>query len=285
MTVTNHIPEDDLALFALAMLPVGDTAAVAAHLRSCKICSEAVGRLQGDMAAIALTSPVQTPPAATRERFLTAIAREPKFVADSSASRERDTRDPSAAGPRGDAPRRRSAAPAWAWTWAGWAVAAGLAATVGWRLHQESDLQRQIATQSLALDQLHRSEAEVARAREVLHTLTDPHAMQVTLQIPATPGTPAKPQGHAAYDQTRGSLVFVASNLQPVAPGRTYELWLLPATGNPVAAGLFRPDVKGNASVVLPVLPRNVAAKGFGVTEEDEGGSTSPTPPILLAGT
>lgn len=277
MTVTNHIPEDDLALFALAMLPSQDTAEIAAHLRFCKICSEAVGRLQGDMAALALTSPVQAAPPASRERFLSAIAREPKFIPlDSTASRDRG-----AVGAAADTRHRKANA---GWTWLGWAVAAGLAGTIGWRLHEENYLKQQIATESMALDQLHRSDAEVARAREVLHTLTDPHAMQVTLQIPAKPGVPAKPQGHAAYDASRGSLVFVASNLQPVAPGKTYELWLLPASGSPVAAGLFRPDASGNASVVLPVLPHNVQAKGFGVTEELEGGATSPTPPILLAG-
>lgn len=280
MTVTNHIPEDDLALFALAMLPSQETAEVAAHLRFCKICSEAVGRLQGDMAALALTSPVQAPPPAARQRFLLTVAREPKFIA-AEATTKRD-REAAATGTKVHVARRAGTS---VWSWAGWAIAAGLAATIGWRLHEESFLKQQIATESLALDELHRSDNEVARAREVLHTLTDPHALQVALQIPAKPGIPAKPQGHAAYDASRGSLVFVASNLLAVAPGKTYELWLLPATGSPVAAGLFRPDASGNASVVLPVLPHNLEAKGFGVTEEAEGGAMSPTPPILLAGT
>lgn len=277
MTVTNHIPEDDLALFALAMLPSQETAETVAHLRFCKICSEAVGRLQGDMAALALTSPTQAPSPVSRQRFMTAVAREPKLVpTEKIAVRDRETVSPTK-----DSRGRRGSP---GWSWVGWAVAAGLAATIGWRVHEENYLKQQIATESTALDQLHQSDAEVARAREVLHTLTDPHTMQVTLQLPAKPGVPAKPQGHAAYDAARGSLVFVASNLQPVAPGKTYELWLLPTSGSPVAAGLFRPDASGNASVVLPVLPHNVEAKGFGVTEEAEGGSISPTPPILLAG-
>ena len=285
MTVSNqnpHITEDDLALFALAMLPGEETAAVAAHLRSCSLCREIVGRFQGDMAALAVSSPVQAAPAAARNRLLAAIGREPKFIPrqDAPETVERAAAITSSTPRTQTSPRFAHLLP-----WAGWAVAAGLAATVGWRLHQENYMQQQIATESLALDQLHRSDAEVARAREVLQTLTDPHALQITLQIPAAPGAVAKPQGHAAYDASRGALVFVATNLRPVAAGHTYELWLLPATGNPVPAGLFRPDARGNASVVLPVLPQNIAAKGFGVTEEAEGGSLSPTPPILLAGT
>jgi anti-sigma-K factor RskA len=34
----------------------------------------------------------------------------------------------------------------------------------------------------------------------------------------------------------------------------------------------------------MPELPKGVAAKGFGVTVEDEGGSKTPTAPIVLAG-
>ncbi len=280
MTVTQHIPEDDLALFALAMLPTQETAAVAAHVRPCKVCSEAVGRLQGDMVALALTSPVHAPTSAARGRLLSAVAREPRVVPGPART---SPRGPELGGATNIAAAKHSSAVGWAWV--GWAVAAGLAATVGLGLHQETSLKQEIATESMELDQLHRSDAEVARAREVLHTLTDPHVMQVNLQVPAKPGVPARPQGHAAYDASRGSLVFVASDLQPVNPGKTYELWLLPATGNPVGAGLFRPDANGNASVVLPVLPRNLEAKGFGVTEEQDGGSPNPTPPILLAGT
>jgi anti-sigma-K factor RskA len=71
-----------------------------------------------------------------------------------------------------------------------------------------------------------------------------------------------------------------------VQPGKTYELWVLPASGAaPVAAGTFRPDVNGSASVVLPALPKNVPAKGFGVTVEPDGGSPTPTLPIVLMGT
>jgi len=34
----------------------------------------------------------------------------------------------------------------------------------------------------------------------------------------------------------------------------------------------------------MPPLPKGVEAKAFGVTVEDEGGATVPTPPIILAG-
>ena len=79
---------------------------------------------------------------------------------------------------------------------------------------------------------------------------------------------------------------FATSNLEPLQPGKTYELWLIPAAagGSPIPAGTFRPDERGNASVILPPLPKGVEAKAFGVTVEDEGGAATPTQPIILAG-
>jgi len=43
------------------------------------------------------------------------------------------------------------------------------------------------------------------------------------------------------------------------------------------------PDARGNASVVNTEFLRPLAAKGFGVTIEKEGGSQVPTLPIILA--
>ena len=124
--------------------------------------------------------------------------------------------------------------------------------------------------------------AQNAKAREVLATLSDAHAIRVTLTRPKQ--APA-PEGKATYDPDRGALVFLASNLDPLQAAKTYELWLIPANGQaPIAAGTFRPDRNGNANVILPTLPKGVAAKAFGITVENEGGATSPTMPILLAG-
>jgi anti-sigma-K factor RskA len=51
-----------------------------------------------------------------------------------------------------------------------------------------------------------------------------------------------------------------------------------------VPAGIFKPDLNGNASVVMPDLPKGVQAKGFAVTIEDDGGTKQPTLPIVLVG-
>jgi anti-sigma-K factor RskA len=116
-----------------------------------------------------------------------------------------------------------------------------------------------------------------------METLTSPEAIRVTLNT--TPAAKALPQGRIHYVPEKGALVFIASNLQPVSPGKVYELWIIPADGSaPVPAGTFSPDASGAASVVMPAIPKQIAAKAFGVTLEAEAGATTPTLPILLAG-
>jgi anti-sigma-K factor RskA len=119
-------------------------------------------------------------------------------------------------------------------------------------------------------------------SHHVMDALTDISALRVTLTRPKA--KPA-PTGRATYVQNRGTLVFLASNLAPLKDDKVYQLWLMPLDGSaPVPAGTFSPDPKGNASVVYDNFPQAVAAKGFAVTVENEGGSQTPTLPILLAG-
>ena len=73
--------------------------------------------------------------------------------------------------------------------------------------------------------------------------------------------------------------------MEPLEPAKVYELWIIPAGGSaPIAAGTFHPDAGGNASILMPKLPQGVTAKAFGITVENEGGATTPTMPIIMAG-
>jgi anti-sigma-K factor RskA len=182
-------------------------------------------------------------------------------------------------------PRRRKGTSTTAWLLggAGWAIAACLAVAASLQYRQRLNVQSDLSSMNAKLQT---TNATLANAQTKLDTLTDAGAMQVALHIPVNgQPEPPKPEGHAAYIADKGSLVFIADHLAPLQPYKTYELWLLPADGtDPVPAGLFKPDVRGVASVVMPDLPKGIAAKGFGVTIEDEGGSKTPTPPIVLAG-
>ena len=243
---------EDLALYALGALQGEERVSLEKHLDGCASCHRELEQLRGDMALMALSTAGPVPPRRARQRLIEAVAREP----------------------------RRSATPAtrgW-WTLVPWVAAAALAAGLVALGLQNSDLQRRIAgLQDQSAQQL----AELQRAREVVSTLTATDAMRVTL---VAAKTPPQPQGKAIYVRDRSSLIFLASNLQPLPPQKAYELWLIPTSGAPIPAGVFKPDAHGSATVINPPLPAGVQAKAFAITVEPESGSSAPTLPIVMFG-
>ena len=95
---------------------------------------------------------------------------------------------------------------------------------------------------------------------------------------------PPQPQGKAIYMRDRSSLIFLASNMPVLPPQKAYELWLIPTSGAPIPAGVFKPDARGSATVIEPPLPAGIEAKTFAITVEPEQGSSTPTMPIVMAG-
>lgn len=311
MTNGNHISEDDLVLFALQFLPEDRTREVLEHIKSCEACRTQLAQLQGDLAAYAMTAGATVPPAEARERLMRQVAKEPRLAPIPEPKpvpvvSERPSAEPRRGGepvfaarqsrilpvetPDEKVERRPSKAP-WVLAWTGWAVAAGCSFVAGLQLHQRQQMQGTMAAQEARLEQTTQT---AARAQDALATLTAANAQQVALHLaPATlpkkgeAAAPVTPEALAAYIADKGALVFVATHMEPVGSGKTYELWLLPADPNksPIPAGTFRPDAQGSASVVMPALPKGVAAKGFGVTIENAGGSTTPTLPIVMSGT
>ena len=294
----------------MQLLSNEEAAEVAAYLEESTSARRELAEIQGDLAAYAHTVEMHAPPAQTRERFTKQVSREKKTapiergpeVAARVGSSQADRGTNGAAkegydNGRGlgsgaylvEDERPRKSVAAKVLPWVGWAVAAGLAVAAGdlYRerdvLHQERDaLRGTVTTQAAQLDHL---SADAAAARQVLDAMTDATAMRVTLTLKGQ--APAVPQGRAIYVANKGTLIFIANNLEPLKPSKTYELWLIPAAAgeNPIPAGTFRPDERGYASVIMPPLPKGVQAKAFGVTVEDEGGATTPTLPILLVGT
>jgi anti-sigma-K factor RskA len=96
--------------------------------------------------------------------------------------------------------------------------------------------------------------------------------------------TPPQPQGSAIYVRNGGTLVFIASNMPPLPAQKAYELWLIPVSGAPIPAGVFKPDAHGSATVLKPPLPAGTEAKTFAITIEPEAGSASPTSQPMMVG-
>jgi anti-sigma-K factor RskA len=148
----------------------------------------------------------------------------------------------------------------------------------GWFWRQSDQLAQRVAELE---NESSGQQAQLQRAREVVETLTATDAMRVTL---VAAKTPPQPQGKAIYVRDRSSLIFLASNLPALPPQKAYELWLIPTSGAPIPAGVFKPDAQGSATVINPPLPAGVEAKTFAITVEPEQGSLMPTMPIVMVG-
>jgi Anti-sigma-K factor rskA len=294
----SHIDPEDLTLFAMQLLSGEDAAAISAHLDACAECRDELARIRGDLAVYAIASETASPPASARQRLMDQIARDKGVVPfpqpvgaarPAPAAATAATEDPPALTAFGrhtsilesddDEPETRYVGRTLL-GWAGWAIAAGLA-FFAFTLHKDRDSLRE--NLSARSSQIQRLNTDAASAHQLMDALTDPTAVRVTLTT--KPPAKAVPIGGITYNPAKGSLVFLASNLDPLQLDKTYELWLIPADGGaPIPAGTFHPDAEGNASLIMPDLPKGVAAKAFGVTVEDDGGAQTPTLPIVMAG-
>lgn len=264
MIENEHIPHEDLVLYAMQAMHSHELAAVRLHLDRCPQCRHALAEINGDLALMAAGVDPKPLPAGARERFRQRLAADAQH------------RSVGSSGPVSIATRRPARRAA---VWIGWfAAAASLLFAFSLQqkikfLNAELARQRELAVQQVAAN---------VRAQQVLHVLTAPTAQHVLL---TSARTKPEPTGRAVYLEATGGLVFQANDLAQLAENKTYELWVIPADGKaPIPAGLFRPDAAGSASVLLPPLPRMIAAKAFGVTIEKAEGSPTPTAPIILSG-
>src|SRR5277367_3393536 len=254
---------DDLALYALEALQGEDRTKLEEHLAACASCRLELEQLRADGALLALSATGPRAPQRARQRLLEAVAKEPRIAATSAATVPGRTDS-------GRAQSEEERGPGW-WGWLGWAATAAvvLFAVSLWR---ENTALKQTVTSANA--QAERSTREMEELRRIAAPILSPETKTITL---VAAKAPPQPQGKAFYLRSRGGLIFLASNMPPLPPQKAYELWLIPTSGAPIAAGVFKPDAQGSGSVVNPPLPPGTEAKAFAITVESEGGSSTPT--------
>jgi hypothetical protein len=242
---------EDLALHAIGALEGGEMLSLKKHLEECASCRRELEQLRGDAALLALTTSGPKPPARAKSRLMDAIAKEPRFQPTKSGAK--------------------------LWGVLGWLATAAmiLVAVTLWR--QNTHLSSTVASLSGLLEKQKADAEQARRIAEVLHAPDAASYVVMPVSIKTMP-----PSGKAIYSRERNGLIFVASNFSPLPAKKAYELWLIPTQGEPIPAGVFKPDARGSAMVMNPPLPTGVEAKAFAITVEPEQGSTTPTPPIVM---
>lgn len=254
--MNEHPQFEDFDLYALGALDPSERREIELHLKDCGKCAQRLAQARSRIAMLALTLPSEAPSPRAKQQLMARVKAEP------------NAKSPAA-------PPKKAASwwkPATAWSIAALCAAVAIFfAVTSYRLSGTVDRYRaQAASQRAAVQQ----------ANAVLDLLNAKNTVGVTLTA-----LPQKPQpiGRVLYHPDYG-LLFYAQNLPAAPANRVYQLWLVPAQGKPISAGVFQPDSKGVASIVLPLLPKGVAAKAFAVTIEPQGGVPQPTGAKVLVG-
>jgi anti-sigma-K factor RskA len=270
-----HIADTDLALYATRALAANEMKAIRSHLQVCAKCTEELRQNTLALAAYAQTTPEVAPPDGAKARFLAKLAETPQL--DSQA--ETQPAQIATSLPVERVSLWRTIKAFVSANFAGPLAGALAILLIGIGI---DDLRYREALHSTRI-QAKQAVADSAKLAQLMELLTSTHVKRVALH-PAPVAAPP-PEGRVVYEPTSGKLLLIASNLNPLPAGKTYELWILqPGGKNPLPAGTFAPDSSGNASVVLAQAPADLTVQGFGVTIENAGGSSTPTLPIVLSG-
>ena len=256
--------EEDFDLYALGATEGEERAEIERHVATCDACARKLAAARGRVAMLAMAAPSAAPPAGAKARLMARIRAE-------EAAQPVAAPAPSA-GARGET---RGLFANW-WT-AMLVPAAGVLAIATLFLWQQNEnLNREIATlrDSVAIGQ-----AQLSDATKLVDLIGS--ADTVTVDLAAQPGMP-KGVAHVMYNMKMGMMMY-DGQLAPAPAGKSYQLWVVPAQGNPISAGVFQPAA-GRPDHWMMSLPQGVAPKAFAVTIEPAGGMPQPTGPKVLVG-
>lgn len=251
---------EDFDLYALGALDDAERKAFESHLASCADCAEKVTAARGRMAMLAFAAPPTQPSPGVKESLMRQVIA-------------------SAQGPGGSLARVKPE-PADGGVFARWwavllpaATAFALATVLLW-LHNEQ-LNRQLADLRVTIQQ---QQKQLDEARSMAELLSSKDTVMVSL----APQKGATGSARVLYNSKNGMMMY--DGVTPPAPmDKSYQVWLVPMKGAPIAAGWFtgRPDKPAH---MMMKLPEGIAAKAFAVTLEPAGGQPQPTGPMVLVG-
>ena len=242
--------ENSVAAYVLGAAEEEEMTAVRAHLGGCADCRELATRLQRAADALPLATDLVGPPERLKARILAAAA---------ASSRSPSSRPPSRARVL---PLRRVSATG-----------------RGWGTRFADDFPR-AAVAALALAVLGLGAWNLQLVNKLGHQPTQSQLAKTTLL-----GRGEMAGAQASIVDFKGqSVALVTFSRMPTPPaGKVYEVWLIPASGEPEGVAVFQPEGDGSKTVVLShdLLQYKVIAV---TVEQGPAGVPLPTQPPSLSG-
>jgi anti-sigma-K factor RskA len=236
-----------LPLYVLDGLEPAERDRVAAHLAGCPSCQAEAVRLLALVSTIAASVPPQAPDPALRARVM-------QRATGHAPVRKGATAVPPPASPRA----RRAGVSVWL-VRATMVLALGL---IVWNV--------------MLTMQLQNLGRQISRSQAAIALMSAPDTAEISL---AGQGNFSTANGKAYVDPQSSRVVLVVQHLQPLAPEKTYQAWIITDAG-PKSAGTFRVS---EAGMWLGWLDAPFAAGGaIGVSLEPAGGSPQPTQVVLV---
>ena len=271
MSNAEHIRWEELELFALGAMPEDEAAAVRAHLSGCEECAAQLAQARGSAALLAFTAK-QEQPAGTVKAELMARVR-----ANREAERRNAWPAELAGASRSEVRRQVPETSGVWWKWVLVPVAVALA-VVSFALSWQN---RRITAE---LDREHKAAEALIHDRERIEKLVGVLAAPDTVTVKlAGVGYAANSGGLVKFNAKEGIVLYTAE-LPELPASKSYQMWLVPANGAPISAGLIGPGGNAWGNMWTAEVAANTQAKAFAVTVEPVGGMPQPTGPKVLLG-
>jgi hypothetical protein len=166
-----------------------------------------------------------------------------------------------------------------------YAAAATLAlATAAFQLIRTSGARRTLEHRIAAVDTLgpvtDSLNAALTRKNAMLALMTGPDVAVVPLLNQSA----TESRGRVVWNRATNDWIVIAHDLRAPREGMVYQVWL-ETTYARISAGTFTPDSLGKTMIqARQAIGRN-ALRSIAITEEPDGGVSSPTGPTIAAGT
>ncbi|HXU20159.1 MAG TPA: anti-sigma factor [Verrucomicrobiae bacterium] len=253
--------DEDFDLYALGALEGTEKQALESHVAFCLGCAQKLADARGRIAILALATPAARAPVNVKERLLEQIraAREGGAILTELKPQ----------------PARRPGMSRWTAILLPIAAVLAIAAFLLWNANRRLDIQLTALRASMQQEQ-----RQLQDARDIASLIT----ARDTITVQMAPQQAAMPHGtaHVMYNAKMGMMMY-DGQIPPAPAAKSYQLWLVPASGKPISCGVFNP-VEGQPDHWMTKLPKGIQPKSFAVTLEPSGGMPQPTGPKVLVG-